>query len=128
MNNSIDLDINVNREQLDDTINKLEKIKDLMKEIKEMDKGFSISNVINVGNDSILIVTTDMCYCKKTIETIENDLENRIGVRCTVSPRGTEISKAIDFGTDYAKGRDYTTVTYYNNEGNPVREETTQYK
>ena len=128
MNNSIDLDINVNRELLDDTINKLKKIKDLMKEIKEMDKGFSISNVINVDNDSILIVTTDMYYCKKTIEIIENDLKNRIGVRCVVLQKGTEINKAINFGIDYAKGRDYTTTTYYNKEGKPIKEETTQYK
>lgn len=106
----------------------LSEVKQILKEIREEDNNFSLSNVIETNENSILIITTDMCYCKKTIETIENDLENRIGVRCVVLPRGTEISKAIDFGMDYAKGRDYTTVTYYNDEGNPVKEETTQYK
>lgn len=126
MNNSIDLDINVNREQLDDTINKLEKIKDLMKEIKEMDKGFSISNVIKTDEDTILVFNLKCLHTDKAIKDLEIFLSNKFNHKCIILQEGISLDKAI--GIDYAKGRDYTTVTYYNNKGNPVREETTQYK
>lgn len=112
----------------DKDVENLERIKKLIKEIKEIDRNFSLSNVIDINNESILIVTTNQSYYKHNIDFIEEDLKNRIGVRCVLIPEGTKIEKAISIGIDYAKGRDYTTTTYYNKEGNPIKEETTQYK
>lgn len=111
----------------DKDIEKLEKVKQLLQDIKEIDKNFSLSNIINVKEDSVLIVTTDVMYCKKNIEFIENDLKNRIGIKCVLIPKGTEINKAINFGVDYAEEKDYTTTSYYC-DGELIREETTQYK
>ena len=114
----------------DKDVENLERIKKLIKEIKEIDSNFSLSNVIDIDKEreSVLIVTTNTNYCKHNIDFIEEDLTNRIGVRCVLIPEGTKIEKAISIGIDYAKGRDYTTTTYYNEEGNPIKEETTQYK
>lgn len=123
-NPEIQIDINIK----DRDIERLEKVKKLLQDIKEIDSSFKLSNIINVNEDSVLIVTTDVMYCKKNIEFIEKDLKNRTGLKCILMPKGTEINKAINFEVDHAKGRDYTTVTYYNDEGNPVKEETTQYK
>lgn len=123
-NPEITVDINIK----DRDIERLEKVKQLLQDIKEIDSSFKLSNIINVNEDSVLIVTTDAMYCKKNIEFIEKDLKNKIGIKCVLIPVGTEINKAINYGIDYAKGKDYTTVTYYNEEGNPIKEETTQYK
>lgn len=112
----------------DKDIENLEKIKEILKEIKELDSNFSLSNVIDTDKESILIVTTNQSYCKHNIDFIEEDLKNRIGVRCVLIPEGIKIEKAINIGIDYAKGKDYTITTYYNEEGNPIREETVQYK
>lgn len=112
----------------DKDIERLEKIKELVKEIKEIDNNFSTSNILDINEETILIVTTNKSYSKHNIDFIEEDLRRRIGVRCVLIPEGTKIEKAISIGIDYAKGRDYTTTTYYNEEGNPIKEETTQYK
>lgn len=123
-NPEIQIDINIS----DRDIERLEKVKKLLQDIKEIDSSFKLSNIINVNEDSALILTIDVMYCKKNIDFIEEDLKNKIGIKCVLIPVGTEINKAINYGIDYAKGRDYTTVTYYNAEGNPIKEETTQYK
>ena len=123
-NPEIKIDINIS----DKEIERLEKVKQLLQDIKEIDSSFKLSNIINVNEDSVLILTTDVMYCKKNIDFIEEDLKNRIGVKCVLMPIGTEIKKAINYGIDYAEEKDYTTVTYYNENGNPIKEETTQYK
>lgn len=123
-NPEITVDINIK----DRDIERLEKVKKLLQDIKEIDSSFKLSNIINVNEDSVLILTTDVMYCKKNIDFIEEDLKNRIGIKCVLMPVGTEINKAINYEIDYAKGKDYTTVTYYNEEGNLIKEETTQYK
>lgn len=126
MDKSIEIPVNIDISDKD--IENLEKIKEILKEIKELDSNFSLSNVIDTDKESILIVTTNQSYCKHTIDFIEKDLKNRIGVRCVLIPEGTKIEKAINIGIDYAKGRDYTTTTYYDESGNLLKEETTQYK
>ena len=111
----------------DKDIERLENIKQLIKEIKEIDKNFSLSNVINTDKDSILIVTTNKNYCKHHIDFIENDLKNRIGLKCILIPEGTKIDKAINIGIDCGQEKDYTTICEYQ-AGVLVKEETTQYK
>lgn len=124
---SIDLDINVNREQLDDTINKLEKIKDLMKEIREIDNNFSLSNVIEADKDTILVFKyNNILFKQEDLNRHEEILSDKLRHKCILLNGNVTLDKAI--GIDYAKGRDYTTVIYYNEKGNPIKEETTQYK
>ena len=124
---SIDLYINVNREQLDDTINKLEKIKDLMKEIREIDNNFSLSNVIEADEDTILVFKcNNILFKQEDLNRREAILSDKLRHKCILLNEYVTLDKAI--GIDYAKGRDYTTTIYYNDEGNPIKEETTQYK
>lgn len=84
----------------DKNIENLERVKQLLKEIKEIDNNFSLSNVINVDKDGILIVTTNQNYCKYNIDFIEKDLKNRTGLKCVLIPEGIKIDKAINIGID----------------------------
>lgn len=111
----------------DKDIERLENIKQLIKEIKEIDKNFSLNNVINTDEDSILIVTTNKNYCKHHIDFIEKDLKNRTGLKCVLIPEGTKIDKAINIGMDCGQEKDYTTICEYQ-AGVLVKEETTQCK
>lgn len=117
----------------DKDIEKLERIKQvlievkqILKEIREIDNNFSLSNVIKTDEDTILVFNLKCLYTDKVIKNLEIFLSNKFNHKCIILQEGISLDKAI--GIDYAKGRDYTTVTYYNNEGNPVKEETTQYK
>ena len=104
----------------------LSEVKQILKQIRGMDNNFSLSNVIEADEDTILIFNCDFLLKKESIEEIQKELTNKLQHKCIVLNCNIKLDKAI--GVDYAKGKDYTTVTYYNNEGNPVREETTQYK
>lgn len=104
----------------------LSEVKQILKEIREIDNNFSLSNVIEADEDTILIFNLKCLYTDKAIKDLEIFLSNKLNHKCIVLENGLSLDKAI--GIDYAKGRDYTTVTYYNEEGNPIKEETTQYK
>ena len=119
-NPEIQIDINIK----DRDIERLEKVKQLLQDIKEIDSSFKLSNVIEADEDTILIFNIDCLYKKENLEQIEIDLTNRLKHKCIILNFGLTLDKAIN----YAKGKDYTTVTYYNEEGNPIKEETTQYK
>ena len=104
----------------------LSEVKQILKEIREIDNNFSLSNVIEADEDTILIFNLKCLYTDKAIKDLEIFLSNKLNHKCIVLENGLSLDKAI--GIDYEKGRDYTTVTYYNAEGNPIKEETTQYK
>lgn len=105
----------------------LREVKQILKEIKDMDNNFSLSNVIEVDKDTILVFKLDgFLYKSDEIKRIENVLSNKLEHKCILLNSNITLDKAI--GIDYAKGKDYTVTTYYNNEGNPIKEETTQYK
>lgn len=104
----------------------LSEVKQILKQIRGMDNNFSLSNVIEADEDTILIFNCDFLLKKESIEEIQKELTNKLQHKCIVLNCNIKLDKAI--GVDYAKGKDYTTVTYYNDEGNPVKEETTQYK
>lgn len=123
-NPEIQIDINIS----DRDIERLEKVKKLLQDIKEIDSSFKLSNIIEANENTILIFNIDCFYKKETLEQMEIDLTNRLKHKCIVLNFGLTLDKVINYGIDYAKGRDYTTVTYYNEEGNPIKEETTQYK
>ena len=104
----------------------LSEIKQILKEIREIDNNFSFSNIIEADEDTILIFNCSAMLKKRYLIDMQEELEKEFGYKCIILNDCIRLDRVIR--ADYAKGRDYTTVTYYNNEGNPVREETTQYK
>ncbi len=104
----------------------LREIKQALKEIREIDNNFSLSNVIEADEDTVFIFNCEALYKKYDIENMEIKLTNILKHKCVILSNGLTLDKAI--GVDYAKGRDYTTTTYYDESGNPVKEETIQYK
>ncbi len=104
----------------------LSEVKEILKEIREIDNNFCLSNVIEADEDTMLLFNLECFYNNKDIKDLEIYLSNKLNHKCIVLNNGLTLDKVI--GIDYAKGRDYTTVTYYNGDGNLVKEETTQYK
>lgn len=121
-NPEIKIDINIS----DKDIERLEKVKQLLQDIKEIDSSFKLSNVIEADKDTILLFNLKCLYTDKTIKDLEILLSNKLNHKCIVLENGLTLDKAI--GVDYAKGIDYTTTTYYEMNGNPIKEETIQYK
>ena len=121
-NPGIQIDINIK----DRDIERIEKVKQLLQDIKEIDSSFKLSNVIEANENTMLIFNCISLYRSQDLRDMEVMLTNKLQHKCIILNSGITLDKAI--GTDYAKGRDYTTVTYYNAQGNPIKEETTQYK
>ena len=131
MDKSIEIPVNIDIsnkdiERLEKTKYLLREIKQTLQEIKDIDDNFSLSNVIEADEDTTLIFNCDCLYKKEHLERMQRYLTNELKHKCIILNNGLTLDKAI--GIDYAKGRDYTTVTYYDNEGNPIKEEVTQYK
>lgn len=104
----------------------LSEIKQVLKEIREIDNNFSLSNVIEADEDTVLIFNCECFYKEDHLEEIRRYLTNMLKHKCVILNNGLTLDKAI--AADYAKGRDYTTITYYDESGNPTKEETIQYK
>ena len=104
----------------------LSEVKQILKEIREIDDSFSLSNVIEADKDTILLFNLECLYTDEAIKHLEIFLTNKLNHKCIVLRNGLSLDKAI--AADYAKGKDYTTTIYYNEDGNPVKEETIQYK
>lgn len=121
-NPEIKIDINIS----DKDIERLEKVKQLLQDIKDLDGNLNLSNVIEANKDTILIFNLKCLYTDKAIKDLETYLTNKLNHKCIVLQEGLSLDKVI--GIDCAEGKDYTTVTYYNENGNPIKEETTQYK
>lgn len=107
-------------------IERLEKVKQLLQDIKEIDSSFKLSNVIEADEDTILIFNCSAIFKRQDLNDMKEELEKEFGHKCIILNNSIELDKAIRI--DYAKGIDYTTTTYYDGQGNPVKEETTQYK
>lgn len=108
----------------DNDIERLEKVRDILKEIKELDNGFSLSNVIELNKEDVLVFNGQFCINKKQIEYAQQDLEDRFGCKCIVLASGLELNKVI---TKENKKIDYVTDTTYA-DGEVVKEITTYYK
>lgn len=131
MNKSIEIPVNIDIsdkdiERLEKTKYLLREIKQTLKEIREIDNNFNLSNIIEVDEDTILIFNCSAMLKKEDLERYENILSDKFNNKCIILNNGLTLDKAI--GVDYAKGRDYTTTTYYDESGNLLKEETTQYK
>ena len=118
----------------DKDIENLERIKQILREVKQIleeirgiDNSFSVSNIIKANEETILVFNCEnFMFKKEDLERYENILSDKFNNKCIILNNGLTLDKAIR--ADYAKGRDYTTTTYYNYEGKPIKEETIQYK
>lgn len=124
MDNTIKIPVDINIKDKD--IERIEKVKQLLQDIKEIDSSFKLSNVIEANENTMLIFNCVSLYRSQDLRDMEVMLTNKLQHKCIILNSGITLNKAI--GIDYEKGRDYTTITYYNEEGNPIKEETTQYK
>lgn len=121
-NPEITVDINIP----DKDIERLEKVKQLLQDIKEIDSSFKLSNVIEADEDTTLIFNCSALLKKQDINYMQKELEKEMGYKCIVLTDSVKLDKAIK--ADYAKGKDYITETYYDGQGNVIIEKTTQYK
>lgn len=120
-------EITVNINIPDKDIERLEKVKQLLQDIKEIDTSFKLINVIETNANTILVFNYDNMFLKQEdLNRYEILLSDKFKRKCILLSKNITLDKAI--GLDYAKGMDYTTVTYYNDEGNPIKEEMIQYK
>lgn len=119
-------EITVNINIPDKDIERLEKVKQILKEIREIDNNFSLSNIIEADEDTILIFNCSAMFKIQYLNDMQKELEKEFGYKCIILNDCIKLDKAIR--ADYAKGKDYTTETYYDGQGNVITEKTTQYK
>lgn len=104
----------------------LSEVKQILKEIREIDNNFSLSNIIEADEDTILIFNCSAMLKKQYLNDMQKELEKEFGYKCIILNDCIKLDKAIR--ADYAKGKDYITETYYDGQGNVITEKTTQYK
>ena len=119
-------EITVNINIPDKDIERLEKVKQILKEIREIDNNFSLSNIIEADEDTILIFNCSAMFKKQYLNDMQKELEKEFGYKCIILNDCIKLDKVIR--ADYAKGKDYTTETCYDGQGNVITEKTTQYK
>ena len=119
-------EITVNINIPDKDIERLEKVKQILKEIREIDNNFSLSNIIEADEDTILIFNCSAMFKKQYLNDMQKELEKEFRYKCIILNDCIKLDKAIR--ADYAKRKDYTTETYYDGQGNVITEKTTQYK
>lgn len=103
-----------------ETIEQLERIKQLIKDIKELDSNFGLSNVIETNDNTILIFNYNCITTKEYIEGVERKLTDELQCKCIVLDKRLKLNKAI-------QKVDYKTTTLYA-DGEVYKEETVQYK
>ena len=132
MDKSIEIPVNIDIsdkdiERLEKTKCLLSEVKQILKEIKEIDNNFSLSNIIEADKDTILVFNCNtMMFKQEDLDRREEILSDKLKHKCILLNGYITLDKAIR--ADYAKGKDYTTTTYYDTFGNLVKEETVQYK
>ncbi|HIS90821.1 MAG TPA: hypothetical protein IAC20_04065 [Candidatus Faecisoma merdavium] len=105
----------------------LSEVKQILKEIRDIDDNFSLSNVIQADGDTTLVFKcVNVLFKQNDLSIYEEILSDKFNRKCILLNGDITLDKAI--GIDYAKGKDYTTTTFYNDQGNIVKEETIQYK
>lgn len=104
----------------------LSEVKQILKEIREINNNISLSNIIEADEDTILIFNFSGMLKKQYLNDMQKELEKEFRYKCIILNDCIKLDKAIR--ADYAKGKDYTTETYYDGQGNVITEKTTQYK
>lgn len=111
----------------DRDIERLEKVRDILKEIKELNIGFGLDNIIETNDKTTLVFTTENLLKDCYIQEYADELTDRLQCKCVILHKGFKLDKAVNAGIDYAKGKDYTTESFYQ-DGQIIKEITTQYK
>lgn len=107
----------------DKDIERLEKVKQLLQDIKELDIGFKLSNVIEADKDTTLLFSCGLIR-EQDKKRIEVELTDKLQIHCVVLPVNTMLEKGIKRESNKV---DFETITFYA-DGEVIREETTQYK
>lgn len=132
MSNEIIIPIKIN----DEDIKKLEKIKQLLMDVKEIDNEFKISNIININDNSTLIFKSNGILRLKSVEEIEERLSRRLDCKCIILDPIFDFVTAIekeemhtDKEINYNKRSkiDYTVETYFA-DNKPYKEVRKYYK
>lgn len=111
--------------EADETIEKLQKIKQLLKDIKEINNNIVLSNAVNINRDSILIFKSDyMLKEKDNLEKVRR-LMNKFECKCVLLDRNIQLDKVLNCRT--SKEVDYITTINYE-DGQVINEKTVQYK
>ncbi len=79
----------------DNDIERLEKVRDILKEIKELNLGFGISNIIEAESNSILVFKIDGLVKRDWLEEEERKLTNKLKLDCLILPCNMELDTAI---------------------------------
>lgn len=78
----------------DTDIERLEKVRDILKEIKKLDLDFGISNIIEADNKTTLVFKCDSLLKREWLEE-ERKLANKLQLDCLILPCNIELNKAI---------------------------------
>lgn len=105
-------------------IERLEKVRDILKEIKELDLNFGISNIIEAENNSTLVFRCESLLKREWLEEEERKLANKLKLDCLILPCNMELDKAINRKRVML---DCETMTIFDNE-KLVKSITRQYK
>ena len=79
----------------DKDIERLEKVRDILKEIKELNLDFGISNIIEAESNSTLVFKFDGLVKKEYLYEVERELIDKLKLDCLVLPCNLELDKAI---------------------------------
>ena len=78
----------------DKDIERLEKVKQLLQDIKELDIGFKLSNVIEADKDTTLLFSCGLIR-EQDKKSIEVELTDKLQIHCVVLPVNTMLEKGI---------------------------------
>lgn len=109
-----------------ETINKLEKIKQLLEDINKLDGNFNLKNVIDINKETILLFNTKCLMKQEDINILQKELTEEIGCKCLIS-NVIKFENAFNYDIDEGQEKDYTTETFYIDE-KIITEKTIQYK
>lgn len=108
----------------DNDIERLEKVRDILKEIKELDLDFGISNIIEAESNTTLVFKCDGLLKREWLEVEETKLANKLKLDCLVLPCNMKLDKAIKRKRVWI---DCETMTIFDND-KLVKSITRQYK
>ena len=107
----------------DKDIERIEKVKQLLQDIKELDIELKPSNVIEADNDTILLFSCGLIR-EEHKKRIEEELSTKLRMHCVVLPVNVMLEKGIKRENNKV---DFETETFYA-DGELIREVTIQYK
>lgn len=108
----------------DKDIERLEKVKQLLLDIKEIDWEFKLNNVIEVNDKTTLVFTTDLLLKDADLDKYEDMLTDKLQCKSIILHNRFKLDKAVEKEN---KQIDFETITFYA-DGEVIRQKTVQYK